>query len=92
MEIIGVALLLFGLAFRVIGVIGVIRLPDAYARLHATGKAATMGLFGLLAGATFLMPALGLKALALGLFMLIAGPVVSHAIAVAERSPNAVHE
>lgn len=92
MEIIGVGLLIFGMFFRVVGVVGVIRLPDAFARLHATGKAATMGLFGMLAGASFLMPALALKAFALAVFMLIAGPVVSHAIATAQRSPEAVRE
>ncbi|PJF39472.1 MAG: Na+/H+ antiporter subunit G [Phototrophicales bacterium] len=92
MELIGVALITIGLVFRIISVIGVIRFPDAFTRLHATGKAATVGLFGLLAGASFIMPALIWKALALGLFMLAAAPVVSHAIASAERSPHSVRE
>lgn len=92
MDFLGVGLLLFGLSFFVVGVIGIFRLPDAFSRLHATGKVVTIGLFGLLAGGAALMPAMALKALALGLFMLIAGPVVSHAIATAERSPNAVRD
>ncbi len=92
MDYIGVGFLVLGLFFFVVGIIGIIRLPDAFSRLHATGKVVTMGLFGLLVGGAFLMPAMALKALTLGLFMLVAGPVVAHAIGVAESSPDAVRE
>ena len=33
-----------GLLFVLIGVIGIVRLPDFYARLHATSKCDTLGL------------------------------------------------
>ena len=56
LEIAGVGALIFGLFFCAVGVVGVIRMPDNLTRLHASGKVATLGLFGLLAGAAILMP------------------------------------
>ena len=84
LEIIGIGWLVFGLFFCAIGVLGVLRMPDVYTRLHASGKVATLGLFGLLMGAVFLMPATFLKVLALGLFILVTSPVATHAIAASE--------
>ena len=81
LEVMGVAALLFGLFFCAVGVIGVIRLPDTLTRLHASGKVATLGIFGLLIGAAFLMPTASLRLLALGLFILLTNPVATHAIA-----------
>lgn len=80
-EFLGVAALLFGLFFGAVGVVGVIRLPDVLTRLHASGKVATLGLFGLLLGAGLLMPSSALRLLALGLFVLMTNPVATHAIA-----------
>jgi len=76
-----VAALVFGLFFCAVGVLGVVRLPDSLTRLHASGKVATLGLFGLLAGAALLMPSAWLRLLALGLFVLLTSPVATHAIA-----------
>lgn len=81
LEILGIAALLFGLFFCAVGVLGVIRMPDSLTRLHASGKVATLGLFGLLLGAALLMPAIWLRLLALGLFVLLTSPVATHAIA-----------
>ena len=83
-EFIGLAALLFGLFFFVVGVIGTLRMPDIYTRLHASGKIPTLGMFGLLLGAAILMPSIALKALSLGLFILFTGPVTTHAIAASE--------
>lgn len=83
MELGGVAALLFGLFFCAVGVIGVTRMPDSLTRLHASGKVATLGLFGLLLGSAVLMPSAGLRLLALGLFVLLTSPVATHAIAAA---------
>ncbi|MCY3781224.1 MAG: monovalent cation/H(+) antiporter subunit G [Chloroflexi bacterium] len=80
-ELLGVAALLFGLFFSAVGVIGVIRLPDVLTRLHASGKVAILGLFGLLLGAALLMPSSALRLLTLGLFVLLTSPVATHAIA-----------
>lgn len=81
-EIIGSALLLVGLFFLFAGVIGIIRLPDAYSRLHASGKVGTLGLFGLSLGAGFFNPALFPRLLLLTLFFLLTAPAASHAIAI----------
>ncbi len=81
LELLGVAALIFGLFFSAVGVIGVIRLPDVLTRLHASGKVAILGLFGLLLGAALLMPSSALRLLTLGLFVLLTSPVATHAIA-----------
>lgn len=81
LELLGVAALLFGLFFCAVGALGVIRLPDSLTRLHASGKVATLGLFGILLGAALLMPSTWLRLLALGLFVLLTSPVATHAIA-----------
>ncbi|MDE2634763.1 MAG: monovalent cation/H(+) antiporter subunit G [Chloroflexota bacterium] len=81
LEFLGVAALAFGLFFCAVGVLGVMRMPDSLTRLHASGKVATLGLFGLLVGAALLMPSAWLRLLALGLFVLLTSPVATHAIA-----------
>lgn len=81
LELLGVAALLFGLFFCAVGVLGVMRMPDSLTRLHASGKVATLGLFGLLVGTALLMPSAWLRLLALGLFVLLTSPVATHAIA-----------
>ena len=85
-HIIAVFWLLFGVFFYAAGVLGVIRLPDAYTRLHASGKVATMGLLGLLLGVGFLLPGSFFKLIVLGLFVAITSPVASHAIAKADKT------
>ena len=79
LDFLGVAALLFGLFFCAVGVLGVIRMPDTLTRLHASGKVATLGLFGLLLGAALLIPSTGLRLLALGLFVLLTSPAATHA-------------
>ncbi len=82
-EILAVLALGTGTFFSVVGIIGMIRLPDVYCRIHASGKVATMGIIGLLIGASLLMPAITLKTVALAIFLVITAPVASHAIAAA---------
>ncbi len=77
----GVAALVFGVFFCAVGVLGVIRMPDTLTRLHASGKVAILGLFGLLLGAALLVPSTALRLLVLGLFVLLTSPVATHAIA-----------
>ncbi|MDX2141187.1 MAG: monovalent cation/H(+) antiporter subunit G [Chloroflexota bacterium] len=82
-DILGAAALIFGLFFSVVGIIGLIRFPDVYCRIHASGKVATLGLVGLLVASAIAIPETALKALALALFVVITSPVASHAIASA---------
>ncbi|MCA9882256.1 MAG: monovalent cation/H(+) antiporter subunit G [Anaerolineae bacterium] len=80
-EAIGTGFVIFGVVFSVLGVLGILRLPDTYSRLHASGKVGTLGVVGICIGAAILMPSAALKVLALSLFLILTGPVSSHAIA-----------
>lgn len=87
MEIVGQTLtllaLLGGTFFSVVGVLGYLRLPDVYTRLHATGKVGVFGVVLLLVAAIFwtpLSPGMGLLFIAL---LLLAGPVTGHALSSA---------
>ncbi len=81
LQALGVFFLLFGLFFSTMGVIGNIRLPDIFTRLHATGKVSMMGILGLALASALLVPATTPKAIALGVLVLFAAPVSTHAIA-----------
>ena len=85
LEFVAGACLLGGATFLVIGAIGLLRLPDFFTRIHATGVIDTMGaglaLVGLMILAGWTMPAVKLV-LILG-FMLLTGPTATHALAKA---------
>ena len=79
------ACLLGGAAFLVIGAIGLVRLPDFFTRIHATGIIDTMGIALTFAGLV-LLAGWSLPAVKLGLilcFMLLTGPTAIHALAKA---------
>ncbi len=84
-NVITVLLLLVGAFFMLAGTIGFVRFPDFYSRMHATGKCDTLGeglmLVGLIVygGATFV----SVKILFLIMFILLANPTSTHAIAKA---------
>lgn len=81
LQIIGVFFLIFGLFFCVMGVVGNIRLPDVFTRLHATSKVSSMGILGLMIASALLLPESAPKAIALGVLVLFSAPVASQAIA-----------
>ncbi|MGV8996197.1 MAG: monovalent cation/H(+) antiporter subunit G [Parvibaculaceae bacterium] len=76
------AFILGGLVI-LIGALGLHRLPDFWARIHAAGMIDTLGsaliLLGMMLQAGFTLVAL--KLLLIGIFMFVAGPTASHAIA-----------
>ncbi len=84
-NMITILLLLIGAFFMLAGTIGFVRFPDFYSRMHATGKCDTLGeglmLVGLIVygGATFV----SVKILFLIMFILLANPTSTHAIAKA---------
>ncbi|MEW6284882.1 MAG: monovalent cation/H(+) antiporter subunit G [Chloroflexota bacterium] len=80
LQLLAFLLLVLGTLFSLIGVIGFIRLPDVYTRLHATGKVSVFGLVFLLLAADILTPLATWKALLLIFFVLAASPAVAHAI------------
>lgn len=94
-EVATVAAVIVGTLFSAVGLLGYIRLPDVYSRLHATGKVGVFGTVFLLLAAMAWTP-LGVgKGLILILLLLIAGPVTSHALGSAAYRiglPVAGHE
>jgi multicomponent Na+:H+ antiporter subunit G len=82
-QLIAFVAVVVGTAFSVLGVLGLIRLPDVYTRLHAAGKVSTFGVILLLIAAIDWTPLGFGKGLLLMLFLLVAGPVASHALSAA---------
>jgi multicomponent Na+:H+ antiporter subunit G len=79
-EILGVCGIAFGLFFYTAGVFGLVRFPDIYMRIHASGKVSALGIFGFAFGVAFLIPSVMLKLLILCIFMFVTQPVSSHSI------------
>jgi multicomponent Na+:H+ antiporter subunit G len=79
----GLFVLWVGIFFCGVGVIGLMRFPDVFTRLHASGKVATLGLSFTLIGTSILIPEITLKAIVLIVFVVLTSPVSSHAIASA---------
>lgn len=53
MQMVIVGLIMVGAIFMLISAIGIVRLPDVFSRMHAAGKASTLGISCLLLGAGF---------------------------------------
>ena len=83
LNIIAVLFMVIGTLFSLVGVIGYIRMPDVYTRLHATGKVSVFGIVFLLIAAIILTPLSLWKGLVLIFFVLLASPSVAHSIASA---------
>jgi multicomponent Na+:H+ antiporter subunit G len=83
LQFVALIAVIVGTIFSILGVVGLIRLPDVYTRLHATGKVGLFGVVLLLIGDVAFTP-LGLsKGLALIVLLMIGGPATSHALASA---------
>lgn len=76
------ALMLGGLFFVLAGVVGIVRLPDFYARLHATSKCDTLGLALLVTGVAIHagLSLTALKVLLIAVFVAILNATAAHAI------------
>lgn len=84
-DLIAIISITIGLFFMAVGAVGVIRMPDAYNRLHAVSKCSTLGIMGLAIGAMFHVGSLAVisKAILTIVFALVATPVGSHMLAKA---------
>ncbi len=82
-QVAGLIFMVAGLFFCAVGVLGIVRFPDVYARIHASGKVSSLGIIGILVGTAFLMPETALEVIVLGIFLIVSSPVASHAIALA---------
>jgi multicomponent Na+:H+ antiporter subunit G len=84
-DLLSLALILAGAFFAIVGMIGVIRMPDFFTRLHAASVTDTLGAGLLCAG---LMLQAGPTLVAAKLLMIVAllfftGPAITHALAQA---------
>jgi multicomponent Na+:H+ antiporter subunit G len=81
-------LIIAGLFFFTVGVIGVLRFPDFYTRLHAAGKCDSLAAVLVIAGLalynlsefSFANLLVSLKILAIAAFVFVASPTATHAI------------
>ncbi|MCL7413222.1 MAG: monovalent cation/H(+) antiporter subunit G [ANME-2 cluster archaeon] len=87
LNVLSTAVLVIGLIFVFLGMLGLLRLPDVYNRLHATTKVATLGAFGVMASIVLNVgfTPIGIKAITVGLFLLLTAPIASHMIGRAAR-------
>ena len=79
-QIATIATILAGTFFSVVGVLGYLRLPDVFTRLHVTGKVGIFGVVLLLVAAALWAPVSWGHALVLIFFLLLAGPAVGQAM------------
>ncbi len=83
-KIIAILLLLLSIIFSALGMLGVMRMPDVYTRLHATGKISAFGAVMILGAAVVVLPDLTIfKGFVIIIFLLLASPVVAHTISSA---------
>lgn len=92
-EIIAVLLIVCGLFFLLASAIGIIRLPDFYTRLHASGNSETLGLMlsflGLVIYEGFTL--LSVKLIIVFLLVFLANPIGTHILGkVAYKSGHEV--
>ena len=88
MSIAVIVFMLAGLFFFTIGVIGVLRFPDFYSRLHAAGKSDSLAAVLMIIGASlynlqdFSLASIlvSLKILLIAVFIYVASPTATHAI------------
>lgn len=81
MEILGMALMVIGLFFLMVGAIGVIRLPDVFSRSHAVGLTDSLGALFTLSGLALYQGVNGnlLRVLLVLALMYVLNPVMTHA-------------
>lgn len=76
------SLLVIGLLFIMAGVIGILRLPDFYTRLHAMGKCDTLGVALVLIALAIHegVSLYSLKIILISVFVWLANPTATHAL------------
>lgn len=86
-DILSFVLLLAGGALVLVGGVGLLRFPDFYTRLHAASVTETLALTLIMLGLFLQAGAnlIGLKLALVFIFMLLTGPVATHALARAAR-------
>lgn len=79
----GMVFIGIGVAFDLVGCLGLLRLPDVYNRLQAATKCVTLGTCSILFGVFVVagITATGLKSLLCIVFVVLTAPVAAHAVA-----------
>ncbi|OEU71993.1 MAG: sodium:proton antiporter [Desulfuromonadales bacterium C00003093] len=88
MSIVVVIFLLAGLFFSTVGVIGILRFPDFYSRLHAAGKSDSLAAVLVLLGVALYNLQeynldnllVSIKIMLIAVFIYVASPTATHAI------------
>lgn len=89
MSILASGLILAGIFFFTTSTIGLLRFPDFYTRMHATGKGDTLGsllvlaglaIFNLIDGVSVDALLISLKIIFIAVFIFIVNPTATHAI------------
>ncbi|MFC1916213.1 monovalent cation/H(+) antiporter subunit G [Chloroflexota bacterium] len=82
MLVVAIVLMLGGAFFLTVSSLGLLRLPDFYARTHAVGKSETLGSILMLSGLAVYngWELSTIKILFIVVFVLIANPTATHAI------------
>jgi multicomponent Na+:H+ antiporter subunit G len=86
LEIILLFLYLGGFFFNLAAVVGIIRMPDVYGRLHSSSKNTTLGSLLIIFGLAIRQLVIGslaasVKLMFIGLLLMMVTPVASHALA-----------
>jgi len=85
-KIISIVLILTGCFFFATGTIGLLRFPDFYSRMHATGKGDTLAVLITLVGLSIYHAAYhgaildSIKIVVVAVFVFLANPTATHAI------------
>lgn len=81
MEYVGMALMVVGLFFLMVGAIGVVRFPDVYSRSHAVGLTDSLGAFFTLSGLALYQGLNGnlVRVLIVLALLYLLNPVMTHA-------------
>ena len=83
MYTVAIILIIFGTFFLFTGTVGLLRFPNFYTRMHATGKCDTLGSLLILAGlALYNGVSIGsAKIIIIAIFIFITSPTATHSIA-----------
>lgn len=83
-------MLLVSCAVMTLGVIGILRMPDVYTKLHGSSKSVFLGVVLLCISASVIAtPEMNMRLLLIGILVVITTPVGSHAIG---RAAYIMHE
>jgi multicomponent Na+:H+ antiporter subunit G len=84
-NILTIILVIVGIAFILVGSIGILRLPDFFTRTHAVSKSDTLGIIFVISGMIIYegFTLSSLKLMLIILFIALANPIGSHALAKA---------